>query len=114
MKSKVIYLKEIFDKFLKDNNAYDAWYERYRLDNLMYGDEVPVDEFFNTMIIHGEECVNSLFYNGVSATCLLNKNAEIFIEENKQCDILSNETIADLDSKWMDSWKTLVDVKLLW
>ena len=42
------------------------------------------------------------------------KNAEKFIEENKQCDILSNETIADLDSKWMDSWKTLVDVKLLW
>ena len=114
MKSKVIYLKKIFDKFLKDNNAYDAWYERYRLDNLMYGDEVPVDEFFNTMIIHGEESVNSLFYNGVSATCLLNKNAEIFIEKNKKCDILSNETMADLDSKWMDSWKTLVDVKLLW
>ena len=83
MKSKVIYLKEIFDKFLKDNHAYDAWYERYRLDNLMYGDDVLINEFFNTMIIHGEDCVNSLFYNGVSATCLLNKNAEKFIEENK-------------------------------
>ena len=83
-------------------------------DNLMYGDDIPVDEFFNTMIIHGEDCVNSLFYNGVSATCLLNKNAEKFIEENKQCDILSNDTVADLNSKWMDNWKTLVDVKLLW
>ena len=114
MKSKVIYLKEIFDKFLKDNNAYDAWYERYRLDNIMYDDEVPVDEFFNSIIIHGAEYVNSMLYTGVSATCLLNKNAEIFIEKNKKCDILSNETIADLDSKWMDSWKTLVDVKLLW
>lgn len=114
MESKIVYLKEIFDKFLKDNNAYDAWYERYRLDNLMYDDDVPVNEFFNSTIIHGEECVNSMFYNGVSATCLISEDGEKFIEENKKCDILSNRTIADLDSKWMDTWKTLVDINLLW
>ena len=47
-------LKKVFDNFLNENNVYEAWYERYRLDNLIYGNEVPIENFFRDAIAKEE------------------------------------------------------------
>ena len=39
---------EIFIQFLKDNDFYDAWMEGYNLDNEIYDDAIPLEEFFGT------------------------------------------------------------------
>ena len=39
--------KDVFFKFLKENNFYDAWIEGFNLDNEIYDDDVPLDEFLN-------------------------------------------------------------------
>ena len=115
MEEKVKYLKEIFDKFLKDNNAYDAWYERYRLDNLAYEDDVPIEKFLGDMIKDGKGGIHSIFYSGIAGTCMCayTNKTDKFFEENKKCDILNNTDIIELDDKWMSTWKNLVDMSKL-
>lgn len=110
MKEKVNYLKEVFDKFLKDNELYDAWYERYRLDNVLYNDDVPIESFIEE-IIRGDS-IGSLFYSGIAGTCLsayTGCDLDKFIEENKKTDVLSNLTIMSGDEKWVKTWESLVD-----
>lgn len=44
--------KEIFFDFLQKHNFYDGWIEGYNLDNELYADIIPLDEYFkNTPII---------------------------------------------------------------
>lgn len=106
MEEKVKHLKEVFDNFLKKNNAYDAWYERYRLDNLMYEDEVPIENFIQGIIENNS--IGSMMYFGIEGTCLCTKDGDKFIEENKKCDILSNGDFIDLDRKWINTWESLI------
>jgi len=113
MENKVKYLKDVFDKFLKDNNVYDAWYERYRLDNLIYEDDIPIEEFIEDRIKDGENSVHGMFYIGIGDTVWHTQEIDDFIEKNKQCDILTNSDMADMDAKWMDSWHDLVDLTKL-
>lgn len=105
MTDKVKYLKDAFDSFLKANNAYEAWYERYRLDNLLYQDDVPVERFIES-IINSNNVKNMLYY-GVQGTCMTTVEGERFVEENRKCDILTNGDICSLDRKWMDTYESL-------
>lgn len=102
-------LKKVFDNFLKENNVYEAWYERYRLDKLIYGYEVPVEDFFREAIKKGEFCIHSLFYRGIQGTVMTTRTDDEFIEENKKCDILSNSLMSEIDEKWMNNWESIVD-----
>lgn len=95
-----IKLLEQFNKFLKENNAYEAWYERYRLDNLMYVDNVPIEKFIQNMI--DKNRIDSIFYDGIAGTTMTTKEGDEFLKLHKKCDILSNGFMADLDSKWID------------
>lgn len=110
---KIQYVKKVFDQFLKDQNIYDAWYERYRLDNAMYEDEIPIENFLSNMIEKGERGIHNIFYSGIQGTCMTSKEGDDFIAKNKQCDILSNSDMIDADGKWMDNWKSLIDLKKL-
>lgn len=105
MKDEATHLKQVFDKFLKDNNAFDAWYERYRLDNLIYNDEVPIETFFDKMSTHEKDT----FYSGIEGTCMSAiGNSKEIIEKNKKCDILDSSRIIELDDKWMSTYKSLL------
>lgn len=107
---KINYVKSKFDQFLKDNNAYDAWYERYRLDNLMYSDEVPIENFIRYMLEKNDKgAINSIFYSGIEGTAMCTNEGDKFIEENKKCDILSNGVMVDLDEKWVNNWEKYID-----
>lgn len=110
MEKNVQYIKTKLDQFLKENNAYDAWYERYRLDNLMYNDEVPIEDFISSMIKGGERGIHSMFYSGIQGTVMCTKKGDEFIEKNKKCDILDNGVFSKLDGIWMDTWKTFIDI----
>ena len=50
IEEKISYVKEIFDNFLKKHKCYDAWYERYRLDNLIYNDDISMEKFIEKEI----------------------------------------------------------------
>lgn len=102
-------LKKVFDNFLKENNVYEAWYERYRLDNLIYGDEVPIENFFREAIAKGESGIHYLFYSGIQGTVMTTEKGDEFIKKNKKCDILSNSLMSDIDEKWMDNWKYIIE-----
>ena len=102
-------LKKAFDNFLKENNVYEAWYERYRLDNLIYGNEVPIENFFRDAIAKKESGIHSLFYSGIQGTVMTTEKGDEFIKENKKCDILSNSLMSDIDEKWMDNWKYIIE-----
>ena len=102
-------LKKAFDNFLKENNVYEAWYERYRLNNLIYGDEVPIEKFFREAIAKGESGIHFLFYIGIQSTIMTTKKGDEFIKENKKCDILSNSLMSNIDEKWMNNWKYIIE-----
>ena len=102
-------LKKAFDNFLKENNVYEAWYERYRLDNLIYGDEVPIENFFRDAIEKKESGIHSLFYSGIQGTVMTTEKGDEFIKENKKCDILSNSLMSDIDEKWMNNWEYIIE-----
>ena len=102
-------LKKAFDNFLKKNNVYEAWYERYRLDNLIYGDEVPIENFFRDAISKEESGIHSLFYSGIQGTIMTTEKGDEFIKENKKCDILSNSLMSDIDEKWMNNWEYIIE-----
>ena len=93
---------EIFVQFLKDNNFYDAWIEGYNLDNEIYDDIVPLEEFFRT--IHPLVWL----YSGPAAMAMLSSND---IKNNKSSSIAKrysewrDKYLSDyirLDEKWMD------------
>lgn len=80
--------KETFIQFLKDNNFYDAWIEGYNLDNEIYDDNIPLEEFFRT--------IDSLtwLYSGPAAMAML-----MFRPEDKEDD---KEGVVNRYFKWRD------------
>lgn len=116
-KEKITYIKEQFDRFLKDNHAYDAWYERYRLDNLIYEEEVAIEHFIANMLKKAENgddaALGRIFYHGIAGTAMCTNEGDKFIAENKKCDILSNNAMSDLDLKWVETWQEYINVEKL-
>lgn len=55
--------KETFYSFLRDNGFYDPWMEAYKIDNAIFEDDVPLDEFFQNKEINEA----GWFYNGIYA-----------------------------------------------
>lgn len=92
--------KETFIQFLRDNNFYDAWMEGYDLDNELYDDEVPLDEFLS-------HCnTNVWLYYGISALAWeLKEDGNIPEDLLKRFKEWRSKHLADyidLDQKWMD------------
>lgn len=60
-------LKEIFIKFLKDNDFYEGWMEGYKLDNKIHNDDLPLDHFFENInsdlwLYSGPEALATLYF----------------------------------------------------
>lgn len=98
-----IKLLEQLNTFLKENNAYEAWYERYRLDNLMYADNISIEKFIQNMI--DKNMIDSIFYHGIAGTTMTTMEGDEFLRLHKKCDIKSNGFMAELDIKWIDLCK---------
>lgn len=94
--------KEIFFKFLKDNNFYDEWIEAYNLDNEIYGDEVPLEKFFEKA-----EDKAMWFYYGIGELAYHPRETtdeSLFDLRNRWIDWRkkNNSKCMELDEKWMD------------
>ena len=94
--------KDIFFRFLKENNFYDAWIEGYNIDNEVYNHVVSLDEFFaegyispHLWLYSGPGALAMLSYLRTDASDDLKKRyhewREKFLTQN-----------SELDEKWID------------
>ena len=91
--------KDVFFKFLKDNNFYDAWIEGFNLDNEIYDDDVPLDEFLN-------DCETRIWlYSGPGILSRIPQWTEDFnpelIRRHTEWREKYMSQYMDLDEKWM-------------
>lgn len=88
--------KETFFSFLKENDFYEGWMEGYDLDNRIYDDEVPLDDFFDNQLAH------LWLYLGIG--CLAFGNVEVDSSLKERWDEWREKYLSvciDLDDKWM-------------
>lgn len=78
-------MKETFIQFLKNNNFYEGWMEGYKLDNEIFEDVVPLEEFFKKV----EDRL--WLYSGPQAMALLGGGIDLKIMRNYRKDSTSGE-----------------------